>query len=145
MELRAAVIGGGASNYDADVVSEETGLKCEDESLAQQQFAEEVDINTILRRFHITGELPENVRVPTYGDFTEVYDFQSAVNAIALARESFEEMPAEVRAEFNNDPGKFVEFCSKPENLERMRKLGLAVPAQPAVPAGPAPAVDPPA
>lgn len=112
-------------NYDVDKASDESGLKCEDESLAKQQFAEECDINTIVRRFRITGELPSNVRMPTYGDFTEVTDFHSAMNAVAAARESFEAMPAEVRARFNNDPGAFVDFCSDDKNRAEAEKLGL--------------------
>lgn len=119
-------------NYDTDLVSEETGLKCEDETLAQQQFAEEVDINTILRRFGLTGELPTGVRMPTYGDFTEVHDFHSAVNAIAIAHEAFDAMPADVRARFNNDPGAFMEFVNKDSNRDEAVRLGLVVPPAPA-------------
>lgn len=117
-----------ARNYDMDVVSDQTGLLCEDETLTQQQFAEEVNINTLVRRFNVTGELPIDVRRPTFGDFSEVTDFQTAMNAIAEARESFEAMPAEVRREFNNDPQEFLEFTSDDKNLARMRELGLAVP-----------------
>lgn len=115
-------------NYDADMVSEETGLRCEDETLAKQSFAEECDINTIVRRFHLTGEVPHDVRMPTFGDFEEVYDYHSAAQAIADARESFMAMPAEVRARFGNDAGAFVEFCSKDENRDEAKRLGLLVP-----------------
>lgn len=116
-------------NYDTDAVSRETALYCEDESLAKQSFAEEVDINTILRRFHITGELPSGVRMPTYGDFEGVTDFHEAVNAIALAHEAFDQMPADVRLRFNNDPGAFVDFCSDDKNREEAMRLGLIPPA----------------
>lgn len=112
-------------NYDRDAVSNETGLKCEDPSLAQQQFKEESDINTIVERFGLTGELPNNVRMPEYADFAETYDFHSAMNAIRSATESFMELPASVRARFGNDPGAFVDFCSDPANLAEAQKLGL--------------------
>ena len=116
-------------NYDRDAVSLETGLECLDKSLAQQQFAEEADINTIVRRFNLTGQLPDNVRAPVYADFEAVFDFQTAMNAVRSAEESFMAMPADVRARFSNDPHRFVEFCSDPSNLEEARKLGLAVPS----------------
>ena len=45
-------------NYDMSAVSDETGLCCEDESLAIQSAKEDADINTIVRRFGLTGELP---------------------------------------------------------------------------------------
>jgi len=57
-------------NYDRRENSENNALYIdstkEEENLTKQEFAEEVDINTILRRFNITGQLPENVRMPTY-------------------------------------------------------------------------------
>lgn len=105
------------------------GLECKDESRAVQSQKEEADINTIVKRFGLTGQLPQSVRVPTYGDFgDEVFDYTSAMLAIRRADESFMAMPADVRARFQNDPQQFVEFCSDEKNLDEMRKLGLAVP-----------------
>lgn len=118
-----------AYNYDAVAASDEAGLKCEDVSLAKQAFAEEADINTIVRRFKLDGELPIGIRMPTYGDFTEVGDFHSAMNAVALANEAFDAMPAAIRARFHNDPAEFVEFCSDNDNRAEAEKMGL-VPAR---------------
>lgn len=119
---------------DHSLESELTGLDCQDPSLAIQSAKEESDINTIVRRFGLTGQLPNDVRVPSFGDFTEVVDFHTAMNAVAMANESFMAMPAEVRSRFGNDPQAFVAFCSDEGNLEEMRKLGLAVPkAEPVV------------
>lgn len=116
-----------AYNYDMTAASIEAGLQCHDKSLTKQSFAEEVDINTIVKRFNLTGELPSGVRVPEYADFEGVFDYHSALNAIAAAHESFDAMPAQVRARFNNEPGAFVDFCNDPDNLDEMVKLGLAV------------------
>lgn len=118
-------------NYDRDLASLESGLKCEDGSRTQQSFAEEVDINTIVRRFGLTGELPQDVAAPTYGDFVGVYDFHTAMNAVAKAHEAFDAMPAQVRSRFNNDAGAFVDFCSDEANREEAVKLGLVVPPEP--------------
>lgn len=120
-------------NYDMLEASRESGLLCEDVSLAKQSFAEECDINVIVKRFRITGELPTNVRMPTYGDFTGVHDFQSAMNAVALANEAFEKMLPEVRSRFNNDPQLFVEFCSDEKNYDEAKKLGLVREVEPEV------------
>lgn len=129
-------------NYDADQVSSETGLECSDPSLAQQQFAEEADINTIVNRFGLTGELPTAVRMPTYADFDEAIDYHSAMNVISAARESFMAMPAEVRARFANDPGAFVAFCSDESNRAEAAKLGLLVPGAAAPGGAPAAKAD---
>jgi len=122
-------------SYDAKKATEQTGLFCEDESRAVQSQKDEADINTIVRNFGVTGVLPQGVRVPSYGDFDGISDYQEALEAVRAADASFSAMPADVRTRFDNDPAKFVEFCSDSGNLEEMRKLGLAVPA-PAVAEG---------
>lgn len=119
-----------AYNYDMNAASDESGLECKDPTLTKQSFREEVDINTIIDRFHLSGELPTNIRMPVYEDFTGVFDFHSAMNAIAQAREAFDAMPAEVRTRFNNDPGAFVDFTADRNNLAEARKLGLVPPEE---------------
>lgn len=116
-----------AHNYDMNEASDESGLRCEDPSRTDQSFSEEVDINTIVRRFGLTGELPENLTVPQSGDFTGVSDYQSALNVVIAAQDAFMQMPAEVRAEFGNDPGRFVSFVENEKNRERAIELGIAV------------------
>jgi phage internal scaffolding protein len=117
-------------NYDTHAASQQSGLLCRDPSLAVQDAKDEVDINTIVRNFGLTGQLPENVRAPTYGDFVGVSDYHSAMIAIELAREAFEELPGEVRARFNHDPAAFVDFCSVEGNDDELRKLGLIKPKE---------------
>lgn len=132
-----------ALNYDRDAVSLGSGLVCLDKSLTQQHQKDESDINVIVKRFGITGQLPQGVRAPTYMDFDDVIDFRTAMDAIRAAQASFDRMPAEVRARFGNDPAAFVDFCSEPGNLPEMRRLGLAEPAPAA--SEPAPATGVPA
>ena len=112
-------------NYDTDVASVETGLDCQDPSLAQQQFRDECDINTILERFNVTGQLPVSPLQPQFGDFSGVTDYQSALNAVLDAQESFDALPARVRERFANDPAAFVDFCLDEANKEEMKVLGL--------------------
>lgn len=115
-------------NYSMEHASEQTGLFCPEPTMAQQQFAEECDINTIVERFGLTGQLPQNLRMPINEEFVETMDYQSALNKLMEAESAFMELPASVRTEFQNDAGKFVDFVSNPENVERCRELGLAVP-----------------
>jgi len=120
-----------AFNYDRDAASLESALVCLDKSKTIQSQAEEADINTIVKRFGVTGLMPQSVRAPTYADYDDVFDFQSAQEALILAERSFMAMPAEVRKRFNHDPAQFVDFCSDRSNLPEMRKLGLADPEEP--------------
>lgn len=112
-------------NYDADEVSNETGLKCEDESRAQQSFKDECDINEIVRRFGLTGELPGDFKMPQSGDFTFVTDYKSALDMVRAADEEFRRLPAEVRDRFMNDPGRLIEFVEDEKNRVEAEKLGL--------------------
>lgn len=115
-----------AYNYDMNAVSDETGLKCDpSEDKTQQQFAEEADINTIVRRFGLTGELPENIRVPQYGDFTGIGDYKEALNAVRAADEAFMQMPADLRYKFSNDPQRLLEFLADGKNRQEAQALGL--------------------
>lgn len=117
-------------NYDTMAASDEAGLHCQDESLAQQHQKEEADINVIVKRFGLTGELPQGVRMPQYGDFTAVTDYQTALNAVQAANNAFAQMPAHVRSRFDNDPEKFVAFCLDEKNRDEAEKLGLVGPSK---------------
>jgi phage internal scaffolding protein len=112
-------------NYDRDAVSVSTGLLCEDESLAVQSAKEESDINTIVRRFGLTGELPNDLKMPQSGDFTDVPDFHSAMNLVRAAQEEFLRVPAEIRARFGNDPAQLMAFVEDDSNRDEARKLGF--------------------
>lgn len=103
-------------------------LECLDPSLAQQSFKDDADINVMLEKFKVTGVMPQGVVMPTYGDFQGVSDYRTAVDAINKATNAFMDMPANIRARFENDPQKFLEFCADDKNREEASRLGL-VPA----------------
>ncbi len=112
-------------NYDTDAASNESGLACEEPTLAQQHFKEECDINTILQKFSITGILPEAPLSPRYGDFTDIGDYHTALNRVIAAQEEFDGLPAQIRARFDNDPAKLIEFLDDEANRPEAEKLGL--------------------
>lgn len=115
-------------NFNSDAVSRETALEFdaeEEPSRTQQQFREECDINEIVRRFGLTGELPENFQAPVSGDFTGITDFQSALNAVIEAQEQFDSLPAEVRERFRNDPQQLMDFVADEKNRDEAVKIGL--------------------
>lgn len=128
MELRSGF------NYDRDEASLESGLFCQDKSLTLQSQAQDADINLIVKRFGVTGMLPNIERLPIEADFVDIFDYRSAVDAVREAERLFMEVPADIRKRFNHDPGEFVRFCSDPANLPELRKLGLAKPEEPAKP-----------
>lgn len=116
-----------ANNYDTMAVSNETGLKCEDVSLAQQNAKDECDINIILQKM-ANGIMPDaTARTPQFGDFTTTAnDYHNALNMVIAAQESFDSLPANIRARFDNDPEKLLAFVQDEKNLDEAVKLGLA-------------------
>jgi phage internal scaffolding protein len=124
-----------AYNYDVDEASVEAALTCNDESLAIQSAEEESNINTIVRRFGLTGELPNDIKMPQSGDFTNIPDFHTAMNLVRKSQEEFLRVPAEVRARFGNDPQAFMNFIDDNGNYEEAKRLGLLKePVQPSEP-----------
>lgn len=113
-------------DYDVEKASAESAIDFTgQESLTVQSMAEDADINVMMDRYGITGKMPLNPRVPMYGDFTEVNDYQSALNALMAANNSFMSLPAKVRARFNNDPQELLEFCANGANIDEAQRLGL--------------------
>jgi len=114
-----------AYNYDTNAASNESGVACEEPSLAQQHFKDECDINNILRQFNITGLLPEAPLSPRYGDFTGIVDYHTALNAVIAAEDGFMALPADLRARFQNDPEQLIDFLNDESNKDEAVKLGL--------------------
>lgn len=110
-------------------------------SLAKQAFAEECDINEILRRSALSGVLGHvNDRAALYEDVSEVPDFHDAMNIVVDAKERFASLDAPVRERFQNDPGVLMEFLSDESNRAEAEKLRLISP-RPAQPAAVVPPV----
>lgn len=100
------------------------GITFNDPSLAQQHFAEECDINTLLSRYAITGVLPEKPG-SFYADFSSGMDFRETVDFLRATQEDFLALPAATRAKFENDPGRLIDFMNDPSNHSRLAEFGL--------------------
>lgn len=121
-------------------------------SRTKQSFAKECDINQILARYRKTGLL-DHVRANpgVFADVSKIEDFHGMTQKIRFAQESFEQLPADLRNRFNNDPGRLIAFVADKSNIDEAIKLGIlpqrkedAVKALKAAPKEPKPAVVPP-
>lgn len=98
----------------------------EGESLTQQHFQEESEINNILRSHDRNGVINHiHKGNQIYADFSNVTDLSDALDQIREAQQEFLNIPSEIREKFKNDAGQFFKFASDPSNLDEMRKLGL--------------------
>lgn len=117
--------------YDAVARSDESAALSgyNGPSLTVQSDAEATDINNIVRAFGIGAKMPDALRMPEYGDYSDIPDdYLKATMFVEDAQEQFMRIPAEVRAHFDNDPGIFMQAALDPNNLEKFRELGLAKP-----------------
>lgn len=107
----------------------ESELIFNDESLTQQQFAEDCNINNIIDKYIKTGGYIEpfllNNKEPVYGDITQVQDLAVSLQIINDAQEAFNTLPAKVREAFDNNPLALLEFVSNSENYDKAVALGL--------------------
>lgn len=124
--------------YDADVVSHASGLKCEDESLTVQADKDSCDINVIMKNYTPGALIPQIIRPPIQGEYLNIKTMQEAMDLLNKGNKSFMTLSSKDRARFEYDPAKFVDFCSDPENLPELRRMGLA-PEPPPEPLPPAP------
>lgn len=101
-------------------------LVCADPSRAKQSMKQECDINFIVGQYKKTGLITHVSRQAGYYDNVETLDFHTAMNIIANAEQTFDQVPAHIRKKFGNDMAAFYEFAQNPENIDEMVKLGLA-------------------
>lgn len=100
-----------------------------DQSMTKQSMKKESDINFIVAKYRKTGLIDHlAVHQGDYGEF-EAIDFHEAMLAVRDAEEMFLTVPSDIRKEFANDPGLFLNFVTDPANLDKMREMGLAPPA----------------
>lgn len=96
----------------------------------KQAFKDEVNINNIIARYKLTGNLPDSARaaLAKFGDFSNVPDYQSALNTVMVAQEVFSNMPSALRNRFDNDPGEMLAFLNDSRNRDEAIKLGMIDP-----------------
>jgi len=95
------------------------------ETKTQQHFANEVNINQIMKKAMQTGVMPQISQSPLYGDFSTITNYQDALNMVRDAEDQFMMLPAIVRDRFANNPQQLLNFVGNPENREEAVKLGL--------------------
>lgn len=129
--------------YDASVRS---AISFPHASRTKQQFVEESDINTIMRKYEKTGVIdPRLQRGPgSYGDFSNATDYHTSLTQIVEAQDAFYDLPASLRKRFNNDPAELLDFLADDRNRDEAIKLGLVPAPEPEAPPTKVEVVSPP-
>lgn len=101
-------------------------------SLTQQEFKESCDINNILAKFSVQAQalgvsvsqlMPQDQG--TYGDFSNLDDFQTAQNKISFLNDQFSNLPSDVRRKFGDDLNTFMSALSDPNRIDELGELGV--------------------
>ena len=92
----------------------------------KSEFADEANINNIVKRCMNGAAMPTGSRTPLFGDFSEVADFTSAQTLIAQANAEFEQLPSDVREKFGNNVSDLMDFLDDENNIDEAIALGLA-------------------
>jgi phage internal scaffolding protein len=96
------------------------------ESLTQQHFKDECDVINIIKKHDRNGIIEHVQRGQArYGDFSEVTGYREALDLVRDAQDEFMTIPSDIRKKFDNDPGKFYEFVSNPDNKEELKEMGF--------------------
>lgn len=102
------------------------------DGLTKQSFKDETDINKLLVRAQKSGTMSHLDKYEaTYGDFAD-FDFMEAQMNLTKGREVFDDLPSEIRAEFNQSPAQFFAYVNDPANVDSLYKKlpGLAQPGR---------------
>ncbi len=96
-----------------------------DDGRTKESYKDSTDINKILKKAQVTGSIAHLMKYPeaVYGEFAGDCDLLTAQTRILKANTIFNDLPSEIRNEFDNDPLRFVTFCSDDENNERLAEI----------------------
>lgn len=101
-------------------------------TMVQQSLKDETDINKIMAKYEKHGVLTHVMKYAgDYGDFSTVPDYREGLDRVIAAQNMFMELPAKIRDRFGNNPANFIEFATTEGNIDELRAMGLAPPAEP--------------
>lgn len=93
-------------------------------SRTQQQFKDETNIVSIMKRYRKTRVMPV-VRGNMFDNFTGFESYHEAMNKITEAKQEFMRLPPKLRLRFENDPGQLIQFVQDPKNEKECIELGF--------------------
>jgi DNA-binding ferritin-like protein (Dps family) len=96
-----------------------------EETKTEQSHKEEVDINNIVAKHG--ADLVKQVSDLSKFVWDDVTnnDFQEMMNQMIKAKETFADVPKEIRRQFGNDPAAFMDFVLDTNNSDQLIAWGL--------------------
>lgn len=107
------------------VLRENFKTVCDTPSMTKQSDKDACDVNKIMRVYEKTGVITADQKEMFFADVAEAGDFREALHRVEGVSKFFSNLPAKVRAEFDNNPAAFLDFCADPESHDRLIELEL--------------------
>lgn len=105
------------------------GFKCESESKVQQQFRDQCATDAIIKKYNMMGVNPFiSAAEPQYLDTTQVPSFVAAMDSQIRVKSYFDNLPSDVRLQFNNSPEQFSQIVLSGQHNDMLRDLGILPP-----------------
>jgi hypothetical protein len=89
-----------------------------------QSFKYMVDVNRQLEKVHEKGLLRHAAKFEGTLDDLPQFDFEQAQIQVANAKSMFEQLPSNIRKQFDNKPGDFLKFVNNPANIDTLKEWG---------------------
>lgn len=100
-------------------------LSPEGKKPAKQEFKDDADINSIMRKFQKTGTIDHSAKyAPQYG-IASPHTLHESMNIVKKAESMFAELPSSIRKKFEHSAAKFLEFVQDEANYEEAKEIGL--------------------
>lgn len=98
------------------------------EGKTRQSHKDECDVNQILKKYQAGVPITHLSKTQGQYGYATSQSFHDAMNIVASATEEFMQQSSSIRAEFDNDPAKFLDALQDPANRESMIEMGLIDP-----------------
>lgn len=125
MSARGVDANGKPKKYKSSItrIGKKSPIDC-GPGLTKQEFAKAADVNNLMAKYEKTGVIAQRTD-GAFGDFDGVSSFKEAMDKVVAAQQFFDDLPADMRSKFENDPSKFVDFFDNPDNKQEAQDLGL--------------------
>ena len=94
---------------------------------AKQEFKDDADLNSIMRKFQKTGAIDHaKIHQGSYG-IASPMQLHEAMNLVKKSESMFNELPSSIRNKFENNAEQFLDYVQNPDNAIEAKELGISL------------------
>lgn len=93
--------------------------------MTEQSHKDKTDINLILMDYKRTGLIKHAKQHEGKYDDVSAIDFQESMFKVTQVQSMFNQLPSDMRNQFNNDPAQFLAYVQDKSNADNLAKMGI--------------------